>query len=948
MAKNSLNLFYTLKLDVSKIIKDEYYVGISFVRAKEDGLIVSLGDNQIFEFIRNIYGINYEELMDKIKKLNIDKNNFKKIEKSKENSKKIGIIQNKINELMFIPHIISVRCDTENATKKQYKDICKNGFRVKSEVNNKIYDLKYKRLCAGAGQLRRNTAIFVNAELYDDLEKIMMCGLDKKKVGKMNLAKFSAYYALYASATNKVATPRICVVKDFKHILKDEKISWIYDSDDGEKDIEVRNMEVEINAFDGSGIVCPEFAKVWQSNLKLDYMPSSFILRSAWIKGLVSVFDFKEFARLVAKKTFIVDAWGNKQYVKNIDVILTVSQFKMWKKYSSWEEYCGYHNKFGHVFGIARVNKKFDNIYTTMNYQYVQSNGFTNETICKLSDYSLDWVKKIMSGDELYTSLFLLGLQDDDDINVNKMENELGTYISKALMYNKDILNDEYIKMKINQTVQRKIDRLKIGKCLVEGSYEFAIPDLYAMAEHAFGMKPTGLLERKQCWSRRWVEKGSEKVAIMRSPLVAPAENQLTNIYSDEKCMYWFKYITSGIVTNVWDTTMNRCSDADYDGDLLLTSDDKYLINAVDDAQYPIMYEKSIIKEQMINPTSFANMDVKSFDTKIGFITNLASNFIAMLADYKEDSKEYKELRKRIDLLRYHQGVAIDSTKGDVFIPPPRKWSHKQRRLEILDGMTKEEIDDINKKNVKIDFENSICANRKPYFFTYVYPTLQQEYKDYKSVHNKFSRRVFGKKLNDLIYSKEKTKKERNFAYRYNRYLPVLKNNCTMNALANYVEHAEFENKWAKSEIQFDYSILKSNMQDKLTSKEKNQIKRLIGLYNQDYKTQILLKPSVASNGSYVKGSDPDKYRESFVNLDENLMMDCLEVCSNLEMVTNYVIDLSYTDFKNKGKMAIWNVFGEQVVENLKSKAQKITIAVLDDNGIEYLGEKYSLKEIEL
>jgi hypothetical protein len=62
--------------------------------------------------------------------------------------------------------------------------------------------------------------LFVNTELYNDLEAIMMCGLDKKKVGKINLAKFSAYYALYSSATNKVTTPRICVIKDFKHILK--------------------------------------------------------------------------------------------------------------------------------------------------------------------------------------------------------------------------------------------------------------------------------------------------------------------------------------------------------------------------------------------------------------------------------------------------------------------------------------------------------------------------------------------------------------------------------------------------------------------------------------------------------------------------------------------------------------------------------------------------------
>jgi hypothetical protein len=50
---------------------------------------------------------------------------------------------------------------------------------------------------------------------------------------------------------------------------------------------------------------------------------------------------------------------------------------------------------------------------------------------------------------------------------------------------------------------------------------------------------------------------------------------------------------------------------------------------------------------------------VKSFNSKIGFITNLASNFIAMLSNYPEDSREHKEIRKRIDLLRYYQGSKL-------------------------------------------------------------------------------------------------------------------------------------------------------------------------------------------------------------------------------------------------------------------------------------------------
>ena len=76
MAKNSLNLFYTLKLDVSKIVSENNYIGISFTSAKDQGYMVSLGDNQIFEFIRKIQNVDYEALLNDIKDLTIKKADF--------------------------------------------------------------------------------------------------------------------------------------------------------------------------------------------------------------------------------------------------------------------------------------------------------------------------------------------------------------------------------------------------------------------------------------------------------------------------------------------------------------------------------------------------------------------------------------------------------------------------------------------------------------------------------------------------------------------------------------------------------------------------------------------------------------------------------------------------------------------------------------------------------
>lgn len=406
--------------------------------------------------------------------------------------------------------------------------------------------------------------MFVDAEIYDHLQTVMLCGLTPKRIGKINLAKFSAYYSLYSSATNKVTTPRICVIQDYEYTLKNQIVDWIYTNSDDELDVERKLIDFDMNAFDGSGMISPEMAMKWQSDLSLDYLPSSFILRSAWIKGLVSIFDFRKFAKEVAHKETITDLWGTEYNINNIDVILTKSQFKMAKKYSSWNEYTEYHHRLNHIFGVARVNKKESDFVTPLNYQYIQSNSFTEESIKNLARPTTDWLSGVLRGDPVYTQLLMIGCHEDKSLD--EIENGIESPIAKCLMYNQDVLKDEYVKRKIYQIISKKIDQAKIGKLYVEGSYDFLIPDLYAMAEHAFGMEVHGLLPAKSMWSKRWVDKGATKVSSQRSPLVAPGENVVLNIYNDDKCQKWFKYLPFGNVYNIWDMTTAAQSDCDYDG----------------------------------------------------------------------------------------------------------------------------------------------------------------------------------------------------------------------------------------------------------------------------------------------------------------------------------------------------------------------------------------------
>lgn len=92
-----------------------------------------------------------------------------------------------------------------------------------------------------------------------------------------------------------------------------------------------------------------------------------------------------------------------------------------------------------------------------------------------------------------------------------------------------------------------------------------------------------------------------------------------------------------------------------------MTSDNEYLVNAINPDLPIITYEKQKIKSQKINFDNLGSFDVKSFDSPIGGITNLASNLYAMKDLFPKDSKEYLEIEKRIRLLRRCQEIEIVS-----------------------------------------------------------------------------------------------------------------------------------------------------------------------------------------------------------------------------------------------------------------------------------------------
>lgn len=926
MAQRKMNLFYIYKFNSDYLIKNAMGKDMEYTvnQARQELNLVSLGDNQVLQFLRQIKGIEFNrEELDVIYKI---RNDEKSLPKLKQDIKKIEKCQQEIDDILFVPDIITVKMKN----KQHYKDLIKNGFSING--------IKFVRLVCTAAYLRRNTVGFINEKYFKQMNEILMCGLDGK-LKETNLGKYSAYYGLFMSATNKVTTPNVCVVNDYETELENQKVNYITTDEFGKEIIEERTMNIPMNWADGQGLISPRMAETWMEDLGLSYLPSGFIIRSAYIKGLVVPFDFHKFSQDIAHTNTIKDVWGKSYNIDDIDVILTVSQFKMWKMYENWQDYLYYFDKYGHSWGVSRVNKENDDEFVLTNYQYLQTLNLSPDDIQELAQPTIDWINSIGEGDLMNVLLYLMGgRSDNDEEDAEQIFSEVQMDFVKALMLNPDLLKDEYVKSQILKTLKRKIKDAKIGRLWVRGNYSFQISDPYGLAQWIFGLPVTGLLKANEMYCDFWNQRtDSKEILCSRSPLVHSSEHLIRKLVATEEMREWYQYIWSGIVNSFHDIAVINMSDSDYDGDIIFSTDNQTMINAVVPSP-PVTYAKRKAPNQKLTQHNLVINDLRGFGSQIGQITNVASSIIGKQANFDKDSEEWKELEKRVRLMRKIQGAEIDAAKGLDKIPMPKHWTHKQKI--DYENDTEEEIK-------RKEFENRIVVDKKPYFMSYIYPQLQQDYKDYVKKHNSKCTRAVGKNVNQLFEQEIRTDEEKKLVYQYNRYMPVMKNNCVMNQLCSLIEETDFNLKYFRQKEDFDWTmLLNKDYEVKRRSALYARITDILQRYKNTqndlaYSANALMDISMSSK-------ELDDYIKEMKNINQMFFLEkeIEHIGLPREEIYNYFVDLIYTKFK-QGYHILWNIFPDQIFKAVS--LGKMIYPVRDDDGeYVYFGEKYSFKVVDL
>lgn len=336
------------------------------------------------------------------------------------------------------------------------------------------------------------------------------------------------------------------------------------------------------------------------------------------------------------------------------------------------------------------------------------------------------------------------------------------------------------------------------------------------------------------------------------------------------------------------------------------------------------MCVQSKMPKKVPTEDDFIASDINGFGDSIGSVTNRGTNMISLREKFDKNSEEYTRLQYRIRTMMNYQQNAIDRIKGVVAQPIPKEWLESR-----LSKPERNDDEDILKKK-EIDY--NIAAEIKPWFFIYRYSQLKSELDKYmKSVKSNCKIR-FGKTLDDLYASDNRTEEEEAFIYNHEKYMPISRAPGTMNRICWKIED-EFQSMDVLPDVEFDRSILKSSAE--YSQDEYDSIKEL---YDEYGKNLLLI-----SKGRTKNETNSEDAEIGVMQLKEKFIDACYSICSNSEVLTNIVVDICYTSSKNKS--FAWDMCGEEIFHNvLQNNGHQMQFPVKDSNGdIEFCGKRFSL-----
>jgi hypothetical protein len=485
-------------------------------------------------------------------------------------------------------------------------------------------------------QARNCVMSFIKEDLFAPLRPILDLDLElEAHNGQVlsSLSKLYAYRGLYFTDATLIATAKEPKFSDFftkENIIVIDDINIIKNKKDGEKD---KNQQVKvytakqgenytltpeekldfvnINCFDGEGLISPSAAKMINDRLgktkaadqiDLENMNTSFQVRMPFFKGMLHCVDFNKFLSEIGigekEDAFVEDVFGIKRNLRKANVIATKSMLKLcsldFKKVlgdlcaDPIEYYFEKLKYYNHGFYLAKTEENLhNNGYSHLTYQILNTLDLKSEVLDELID------EHIKNADTFsYENLARQNFINDELLNL--WQDKCMKLIAQEPLF----INDEYIESQIDNYRLSKYKEIATGTIDVKGETRFLSCDLlYFLYRLAKGVEKQQDLSKetvdelenvkaacnKNC--KVYIPNAKEvqnKVALFRSPHLSRNEDVCAKVFNGNN--YYTTYLShlKGVVMVGYNSYIPAAlGGADFDGDTISIIYDNRIVTAV-------------------------------------------------------------------------------------------------------------------------------------------------------------------------------------------------------------------------------------------------------------------------------------------------------------------------------------------------------------------------------
>lgn len=610
---------------------------------------------------------SYEDEIKHIKKIaKKARLEYKKAASSK--SKKLMDIQfNKKNKIMQLYRFANKHKDeyfqlsADNIREEFYK----NGVDVEYIIRKRSGEIikkeviHYKMLYRSTGKAKKGSCMFIRDKLYNKASSFLRMGikLPKKNADIVGINAYSPLISSGIVGKVKINPKNILVLKDVDRFFTTKVVS--VETDKNKRCIAktIENYKLKNTLFDGQALIDSSIFPDWGNGYVL--LRHHFCKMAAFCSN-IQLF-FRDYFGEEYYTATVEDMWGNKHYVKDIELITTDNAMK-WIKYNvSYDYWCNKVYENGCMFGIVKTAhcSKLGNVQR-MSYQMVNSlNIDTMNEVCK---ESIKYINKLKTDDDFFLDYLRKNINFSNDYEV----------LMALCNQNKDFLRSSYFRERKKAIIMNYVLNFKSGKIIQNADNLVIVGSPYAMLLYGATGNPDIVDEDDtfsvedlaiQCYTSRFAD--DEYLAEFRSPFNGKYNlGYLHNIY-DERFNKYFNFCNQIIAINMNGTDFqDRNNGSDQDSDSIYTTNQPQIVDHAKKCQmlYPTIVNNIPKDSNIYNNTmeDFAKLDNKlaASQLDIGESSNLAQ--LAQTYDCTFGDQKYKDY---VCILSVLAQIAIDSAK---------------------------------------------------------------------------------------------------------------------------------------------------------------------------------------------------------------------------------------------------------------------------------------------